>query len=113
MAVFTWWNEPVIRLRPATKTLRGSTVPDWENAAQKTIEDCSAQPSTTSLSQDGRVLGISDSMTLYAPYDADIREGDRIVHDSDTYAVIGVPKRWRSPTGRVSNLQASIERWSG
>lgn len=113
MAVFVWWNESVTRLRPATRTLRGSAVPDWEHAASATINECSLQPSTTSLSQDGRVLGIMDAMTLYAPYDADIREGDRITHGSETYAVIGVPKRWKSPTGRVSNMQVSIERWSG
>lgn len=113
MAVLTWWNESVTRKRPGTKTERGSTVPDWDKATSLTITGCSVQPSTTSLTRDGRVLGVAESYTLYMPLNADVIEGDRIVHDSETYTVIGIPKKWKSPTGRVSNKQVTVERWKG
>ena len=109
----SWFRQTVTRLRPVTKTSRGSTVPDWDAAASLVISGCSVQPSTTSLSQDGRVLGIDESFTLYMPPTADVIEGDRVVFNGETYTVIGVPKRWISPTGGLSNKQVSIERWNG
>mgnify|MGYP007102092108 CR=1 FL=1 len=108
----SFFNESVIRIRPGTKTERGSTLFDWTNASTATIGGCSVQPSSTSLSQDGRVLGISDIFTLYMPYNADVIEGDRVQFEGETYTVIGVPKTWKSPTGRVSNKQVQLERWS-
>lgn len=109
----SWFTDSITRIRPGTKTERGSIVPDWENATEEVIDGCSVQPATTSLSQDGRVLGISESFNLYMPEGADIQKGDRVVFDDDTYTVIGVPKKWRSPTGRLNNVQATMERWSG
>lgn len=110
----SWFSQTVVRLRPSgTTTSRGSTVPDWSNPSRLTIPGCSVQPSSTSLSQDGRVLGISESFTLYMPPDADVMEGDRIESDGKTYTVIGVPRPWTSPTGRVSNKQVNLERWAG
>ncbi len=112
MAVLSWWTDSVTRQRPGAKTERGSTVPDWGKVTTATINGCSLQPSTTTLTIDGRVLGIGEAATLYMPLDADVKEGDRIVAD-ETYTVIGVPKKWRSPTGRVSNKQVMLERWKG
>ena len=109
----SWVRETVTRIRPGTKTLRGSAVPDWENAEEIEIPGCSVQPAATSLSQDGRVLGITESWTLYAPPDADIRAGDRIVFDGDTFAINGIPKRWRSATGSLDHIQAELKRWQG
>ena len=106
-------NDTIIRIRPGVKTIRGSDVPDWENASSLKIEGCSVQPAGTSLSQDGRVLGIMDGMTCYCPYDADVQEGDRIQHDGQTYTINGVPRKWRSPTGNRSNMQLNLERWTG
>lgn len=106
-------NDTIVRIRPGVKTLRGSSVPDWENSSSLTIAHCSVQPASTSLSQDGRVLGIMDGMTCYCPYDADVREGDRIQFDDQTYVINGAPRKWRSPTGNRSNVQLNLERWSG
>ena len=71
------------------------------------------QPSGTTLSQDGRILGISDSFTLYLPAGSDVKEGDRIVYGSEIYVVNGVPRPWVSATGALDNLQVTIERWAG
>lgn len=109
----SFFRQSVTRLRPGEKTSRGSTIPDWDNAESLTIGNCSVQPSSTSLSQDGRVLGISDSFTLYMPMNADVKEGDHIQFDGETYAVMGVPRPWTSPTGNLSNKQVTLERWDG
>lgn len=111
--MFSWWNESVSRIRPGTKTVRGATVPDWDNATAKTIYHCHVQPSGTSLSQDGRILGISDSLNLYMPSSADVQEGDRISYGGETYTVMGVPRNWVSPAGNVTHKQVTLERWSG
>lgn len=71
------------------------------------------QPSGTTLSQDGRILGISESFTLYMPVGADVQEGDRIQYGSDYYVVIGVPRPWVSASGALDNMQVTIERWEG
>lgn len=109
----SWFRQTVTRIRPGTKTSRGSSVPDWNNVSTLVISGCSVQPSGTTLTQDGRVLGISDSFTLYMPANADVREGDRVEFDGEIYAVIGVPKPWQSPTGNLNNKQVTLERWAG
>ena len=109
----SWFRQTVTRIRPGTKTSRGSEIPDWDHAESVTVTGCHVQPSSTSLSQDGRVLGIEDSFTLYMPLDADVQEGDKIVHNGEEYIVAGVPRPWVSPTGGLSNLQVTIERWKG
>ena len=109
----SFFTQSVTRIRPSTKTSRGSTVPDWDNAETLVIKGCSVQPASTSLSQDGRVLGVGEGFTLYMPVSADVAEGDRIQYDGDVYTVMGAVKTWFSPTGRITNKQASLERWSG
>ena len=113
MALPSWFRQSVLRIRPGTKSSRGSAVPDWDNVTELTIMGCSVQPSSTSLSQDGRVLGISDSYMLYMPFDADVQKGDKIVVGSDAYIVSGEIRPWISPTGGLNNKQATIERWEG
>ena len=109
----SWAADTVTRIRPGTKDSRGSVVPDWTKATELSIPGCSIQPGTTTLSQDGRTLAISDGFSGYFPPGSDVKAGDRIVHDGKTYQVIGEPHEWKSPTGRVSSLQAQLERWSG
>ncbi|MBO7529863.1 MAG: hypothetical protein J6T37_08320 [Bacteroidales bacterium] len=104
----------VTRIRPGTKTLRGSTVPDWSagNVNTKTISGCSMQPASTSLSEDGRVLGISDLYTLFAPPDADIRAGDRIEYDGKTYEIDG-DVRIQPAAQFLEHIEITLRRYSG
>lgn len=105
-------TQSVTRIRPGTKTSRGSTIPDWDNATSATISGCSVQPATTSLSQDGRVLGILDGMTAYLPEGSDVQEGDRIQYGGVTYTIDGAPRVW--PTaGNLAHIQVNLRRWSG
>lgn len=113
MALPSWANDTVTRIRPGSTTRRGSTEPDWTVATSQSISGCSMQPASTSLSQDGRVLGISEGYTCYFPPGADVQASDRIGFDGKTYTITGELKEWRSPTGRVTHIQAQLERWSG
>ena len=87
----TFCRDTVTRIRPSTTTSRGSTIFDWdsEKVSTKDISGCSMQPASTSLSEDGRVLGITDTYTLFAPPNADIIAGDRILFGSKTYTIDG------------------------
>ena len=109
----SWFRQTVTRIRPGTMTSRGSVIPDWSNTDTLDIDGCSVQPSATTLSQDGRVFGISESMTLYMPAAADVQEGDRIVYDGNTFVVSGVARSWMSASGALDNKQATLERWDG
>ena len=106
-------NQSITRVRPGVKVLRGSTVPDWDESKvdRITINGCSVQPSATTLSQDGRVLGISEQITAYLPEGSDVQAGDRIEYDGNTFTIIGEPKKWVAPTR--SNVQLQLTRWEG
>ena len=105
-------RQTVTRLRPGTKTIRGSEVPDWDHVESLEISGCSVQPAATDLSQDGRVLGILDGMTAYLPPGSDVKEGDRIEYDGNVYTIDGVPRVWPS-AGNLAHVQCALRRWSG
>lgn len=109
----SWANQTVTVIRAATRILRGSEVFDWNNAQTFTVGGCSVQPTTTGLSEDGRVLGILDGMTAYLPPGTDVREGDRIEFDGNVYTIDGSPRTWQSATGRASHVQLNLRRWDG
>lgn len=105
-------TQSVTRIRPGTKTVRGSTIPDWENTESLIIGGCSVQPAGTELSQDGRVLGIMDGLTCYMPEGADVREGDRIIFDGETYTINGSPRKWIGALN-LSHVLVNLRRWAG
>ena len=112
MPVQSFWTQTIIRIRPGTKTERGSTIYDWVNASEKTIKGCSVQPAGTSLSQDGRVLGVMDGLTVYGPADADVKAGDRIKYGNDIYTINGDPLVWPG-VARMGHVQLNLQRWRG
>jgi hypothetical protein len=107
-------NQTVTRIRPGTKELRGSIVPDWDPAKvdRLVIKGCSVQPATTTLSEDGRVLGITEQWTAYLPEGSDVKAGDHIEFDGDVYTINGEPKKWTA-AARLSNIQLNLIRWKG
>ena len=113
MALLSFFRQTVIRIRPGTKTLRGSEVPDWANVTRAIIDGCSVQPASTSLSQDGRVLALTDGLTAYLPADADVKAGDRIEYGGDVYTITGAPRVWPSASGGLDHILLNLERWSG
>ena len=88
-------------------------MPDWSNTTSVSISGCSVQPAAATLSEDGRVLGISDRWTAYLPAGVDVQAGDKIIFDGNDYAIDGEPRTWTSPTGSRSNIQLNLVRWSG
>lgn len=108
----SFMTETVTRIRPGVKTERGSAVPDWNNTTEIEVSGCSVQPASTSLSQDGRVLGITDGMTVYAP-EADIKAGDRIRIGSEVYTINGEPRLWPAIGTLEKHFILNLERWAG
>ena len=108
----SWCADTITVMRPALVTSRGTVVPDWTNATVTTITGCSVQTGVTSEDRDGRTATLLGG-TLYLPPTADVRAGDRVQFGGSTYEVQGVPMAWRSPTGRVSHIQARIAEWRG
>lgn len=106
-------QQSITVIRPGTKTLRGSTVPDWENSKSTTLGGCSVQPATSSLDTDGRVLGIEDGLTVYVPNGSDVQAGDRIEYDGETYEIYGEPRVWVSATGLRNHIQLNLRRYVG
>lgn len=106
-------RDTVTRIRPGSKELRGSTIYDWDTVTLAEIKGCSMQPASTTLSEDGRVLGITDTYTLFAPPDADIQAGDRIEFRSRTYEIDGDVRIQPSATGRLDHLNITLKRYQG
>ena len=107
-------NQEITRIRPGTTTARGSTLPDLadDKVTKLVIKGCSVQPASTSLTTDGRVLGITEGLTAYLPEGTDVKAGDRILYDGDTYVINGEPKKWQGAYTR-SNIQLNLIRWEG
>ena len=112
MALQSFWKQTITRIRPGTKTERGSTVFDWDNPDELTIPEGSVQPTGTSLSQDGRVLGVQDGLTVYAPAGIDVKAGDRIQYGGNVYTINGDPLDWPA-AGRLQHIQLNLQRWRG
>lgn len=112
MPLISFWRQSIVRIRPGTTESRGSTIPDWSKATELTIEGCSVQPASTSLSQDGRVLGVQDGLTVYAPIDADVKAGDRIRFGGNVYTINGDPLIWPGAAS-LDHIQLNLQRWRG
>ena len=112
MVPISFWTQSIVRLRPGTRTERGSEIYDWSDPDRLTINGCSVQPSSTSLSQDGRVEGVTDGLTVYGPVDADVRAGDRIEFAGAVYTILGDPLVWPG-VGRLAHIQLNLQRWRG
>lgn len=109
----SFMRQTIIRIRPGVKDSRGSQIPDWANATRAIIPGCSVQPASTTLSQDGRVLAITDGLTAYVPADADVKAGDRIEYAGEIYTITGAPRVWPSASGGLDHIQLNLQRWSG
>ena len=109
----SWCSDTVTVLRAPLVTNGTRTERDWTDAQGHAITGCSVQPAGTS-SDFGTVDAVANAdATLYAPPSADIAEGDRVAFAGATYVVDGIPYEWKSPTGRVSHLQARLRKWAG
>ena len=106
-------SETIVVRRAPLVDVRGTKVRDWANATEHEIAGVSVQPASTSREFGGRTTNVADGWTLYGPPGADIEAGDRIVYGGTTYEIDGAPYEWKSPTGRVSHVQAKLAEWRG
>lgn len=105
-------KDTIKRIRPGTKESRGSIIPDWATATEKEIAGCSMQPASTSLSQDGRVLGLLDEYTLFLPPDADVKAGDRISYNGQLFEING-EVRIQPAALRLDHIELRLRRHAG
>ena len=113
MGILSYFNVTVTVLRPQMVERRGSRVPDWTNPTEITVTDCHAQPIDASYESEGRESNQTSRARLYAPVDADIRRGDRVLALGETFEVVESLPYWPSPTGRLAHRQFDLERWEG
>ena len=109
----SFFRDTVTILRAPILTKNGGQYRDWNNAAQSTINRVQVTARAPSQEFAGRLLNLSDARTLRANYDADIREGDRVVYDGNVYEVTGEVFHTKSPTGRASSTRCTLTRWTG
>lgn len=109
----SFWNDTVTVLRAPTKKKNGMEYLDWKNASAHKVGRVQVTAQSTSREFGDRVVQVSDRRTLRANYDADIKEGDRVIYDRATYEVEGEVFHTKSPTGRVSSTRCTLARWEG
>lgn len=109
----SFFRDSVTVVRAPLENRNGGNYRDWSNATEFTISN--VQVTARAPSQDfmGRTLNVTDSRTLRANYEADIREGDRVAYDGNIYEVDGEVFHTKSPTGRVSTTRCTLTRWTG
>lgn len=109
----SWCDDTVTVKRAPLVTTGMRTERDWSRAVPHTVSGCSLQPAGTSTAF-GTVDAVAGAdAILYAPPASDIQEGDRVEFGGAAYAVDGIPYAWKSPTGRVSHVQARLSKWEG
>ena len=108
----SFWRDSVTVLRASITVKNGQEVFDWANATSHTVNRCQVTAQATSRDFD-RTLQVPDHRTLRAPVDADIKTGDRIVWNGETYDIEGEVFHTRSPLGGASSTRCTLARWDG
>lgn len=109
-----FFTQKITRVRPGEKVVRGVPSPDWDNTDELEIDGCSVQPASTSLSQDGRILGVTEGLIAYIPVGADVKAGDKIVYNGEDYSISGEPQVWdHTATGTIDHINLNLQRWDG
>lgn len=94
------YGETVTRLRAplvADPYSGAATKRDWSAATSLLIAGCAVSPGQSDETQAVNREPVTTTPTLYAPFDADVLVGDRIVATSGTWDVDGHGARWSSP----------------
>lgn len=103
-------QETITRLRPATITDHGNTLPDpdLDNATPLDITGCSVQPGASFEDRTNREANLT-AWTVFAPLDADVLASDFVRYRDGDYRVDGVPQRWPL----VEHTVILLQRWEG
>lgn len=106
-------GETVTRQRGAAVTdpySGAATGLDWTTPNELDIEGCGFNPGSSSEPVQNARSAVITKPEVYAPTDADVLPGDRLVVRGDTYEVAGRPQRWVSPfTGWAPGLVIQLD----
>lgn len=100
-------------IRGKVKEERGTTVTDFADAETHVIDRCSFQPVSSATTWTDARQAVTVRAVLYLPPSSDIKSGDIVEFGGVKYAIDGAPHEWRSPSGRVDNIQCSLIDWQG
>lgn len=109
----SWCRDEITIERAPLVDKRGTLVRDWANKQEIEVSGCSVQERTTSREMDGRTLQITNGAVLYAPANANIQAGDRVVFNGHRYEIAGNPLDYPGATGRLSHKKIPLTEWSG
>ncbi len=109
----SWCNDSVTVERPHEYERRGTTELDWTYPDTHDEYGCSFQMQSTSRERPGRELQVADGAVLFAPFDADIKAGDRLIINGTRYEINGEPIPVRGATGNLSHLEIPLQSWKG
>lgn len=91
----------ITRLRAQTVTdpySGANTQQSWANPQRMALDGCAFAPSSTTETVDVNSDTVRTTITLFAPFNADITANDRIEDaDGTVWAVDGDPQRYQSP----------------
>lgn len=104
----------IVRIRgnPGGEDEYGDPVTGTED--RTTLAGAFVAPRETSEIDNRGRAGVIVGLTLFAPYETDLRYDDRIEVDGVLYDIEGEPGRWRNPfTDWEAGIQAALVRSSG
>lgn len=102
-------GETVTVLRPGGRKPNGDRIP---GPPPFDVPGWAIAPRSSSESDD-RGSSVIVGLSLFGPYDADIRPDDQVRVRGVVYDVVGEPGRWRNPmTGREAGLEVAVTRTS-
>lgn len=104
-------------LRPTAKDQHGDVVSTTPHDVEDVIVAPRVGRSDYSTEDDARGETIIVGLTIYAPFDADIKATDQVRIDepawAGTYDVVGEPGRWQSPfSGWRAGMEVALTRHS-
>lgn len=108
----SWARDTITVIRPKWVTERGKRIPDYERGERIQVDGCSVQPAGTEETLAGRQAS-TVRLTVYAPPGTLIGPHDAVEVDAIRYRAAGAGQAWRSPTGAVSHVIASLVDWEG
>lgn len=110
-------GETVTRLRGTPSSDPYSSAPtdlDWDDPDELEIPGCGFNPGQSSEPVQNARNAVITKPEVYAPADADVLAGDRLVVRGKTYEIDGDPQDWRSPfTGWRPGLVLVLKRVEG
>lgn len=106
-------RETWVHLSPVMVDDRGTTVPDWSQPVEASVNGCRFQPlAGDELTELGR-QGIVERGTLYAPFYIWNAHDRARSPDGVVYEVDGPPRNWESPTGYLRHQEVPLRRVTG